>query len=387
MSALLFLLLPFAFVSGWLVAKRASSSPIGGGVDADIPSAYLEGLNFLINADTDRAIETFLKVAEIDSDTIDAHLALGALYRGRGEVQRAIYIHQNLVDRKNLTKSQRVHALMNLAKDYLAAGLFDRAELLLQELAESGRFHSEALLLLVEIYQQERDWLSAIDVAKRYSIVSTKPMHHICAHYYCELAEEAIREDDLKDAEKYIKQAIGEDPDCVRASILKGKVELLRGNTTTALRALRNISVQDPSFLAEVGKLLEECYTKVGEGEKYFEFLASQYERDADSSLVGLMADSLLSREGSKATLDFLLDIAKTSPAPVVLRRILDIGFSSDQGLVSLEEHRPLVHKLVKQSGDGRPKYRCGHCGFETKALHWNCPSCKDWGHVKRVIE
>src|SRR3972149_1945846 len=184
---LLWLLLPLAAASGWFVARLEQKRRVQKSLD--LPSAYFTGLNFLLNEQPDKAIEVFIRVLEVNSDTVETHLALGNLFRRRGEVERAIRIHQNLIARPTLDKEQRSHALMELGQDYFKAGLFDRAENLFLELAEIQAHSEQALKLLLHIYQQEKEWEKAIDVTRKLAPITGKIMDENIAHFYCELAD------------------------------------------------------------------------------------------------------------------------------------------------------------------------------------------------------
>src|SRR3990167_1046957 len=154
-----------------------------------LPRDYLVGLNFLLNEETDKAVDVFIKMLEVDSDTVETHLAVGKLFRRRGEVDRAIRIHQNLIARPQLEKNYREQSLFELGQDYLSAGMLDRAERVFLELVNAKSHAAQALKILIDIYQQERDWLNAIDMAERYESATRQNMQPVIAHYYCELAD------------------------------------------------------------------------------------------------------------------------------------------------------------------------------------------------------
>jgi lipopolysaccharide biosynthesis regulator YciM len=154
----------------------------------------------------------------VDTETVETHLAVGNLFRRRGEVERATRIHQNLIARPSLEPLQRSQALFELAQDYLKAGLFDRAENLLLELAEVNLHSEPALKGLVQIYEQEREWEKAAATLRRLVRVTGERQDRIIAHYDCELAEEAERAGRVDEALALTRRAIGADSHCVRAS-------------------------------------------------------------------------------------------------------------------------------------------------------------------------
>jgi len=197
------LLLPVAALSGWFIAhlgrKRGRGDPM-----MDLSSTYFRGLNYLLNEQPDKAIEVFLKLAEVDNDTVETHLALGNLFRRRGEVDRAIRIHQNLVARTTLSAEQRSYALLELGEDYMRAGLFDRAEDLFLEMVDMGVHMEPVLNHLVVIFEQEKDWDKAIDAARKLGPISGRDMAPVVAQYYCELAEVARESGDESRARKFL---------------------------------------------------------------------------------------------------------------------------------------------------------------------------------------
>ena len=253
----LFLLLPVAAISGW-VAGRRSKPDVQDARQNTISPIYLKGLNYLLNEQPDKAIDVFIKLLEVDSDTIETHLALGSLFRRRGEVDRAIRIHQNLIARPSLTKEQRSQSLFELGQDYLRAGLLDRAEALFSDLIVSAPHTEVALNYLIDIYQQEKDWEKAIETARRIEVKTGNKQYMRVAHYYCELAEQAIQKGDKIRAHKLVKKALNTNKNSVRASLLDGKLEIQNGNDKTAIKSLRRVEQQDISYLGEAIPLLVE---------------------------------------------------------------------------------------------------------------------------------
>ena len=269
-SDLVWLLLPLAAASGWLVARfeQKRSAPHS----FDLPSAYFKGLNFLLNEQPDKAIEVFIRVLEVNSETVETHLALGNLFRRRGEVERAIRIHQNLIARPTLDKEQRSLALLELGQDYLKAGLFDRAENLFLELAEI-RVHSEqALKLLLHIYQQEKEWEKAVSVARKLVRASGKNMDDTIAHFYCELADQEYMRKNYSTARDHLKKALAADDKCVRASMLLGDIDALEGNHGAAIAHWQQIEQQDIHYLGEVAGRIAEGYKQLQDEQGLYDY-------------------------------------------------------------------------------------------------------------------
>src|SRR5579862_1647322 len=187
----------------------------------NIPKDYLIGLNFLLNEETDKAVDIFIKMLEVDSETVETHLAVAKLFRRRGEVDRAIRIHQNLIARPQLEKVYKEQSLFELGQDYLSAGMLDRAERIFLELVNEKSHSAQALLILIDIYQQEKSWGHAIEVARQYESVTRQNMHPVIAHYNCELAETAFHKGQRNIAMEHLDKAYAADRRCVRASLLQ----------------------------------------------------------------------------------------------------------------------------------------------------------------------
>src|SRR5688572_10977069 len=232
----LWLLLIFiAIFSAWYLGYR-SRQENGNPQKLNLPRDYLIGLNFLLNEEPDKAVDIFIKMLEVDSETVETHLAVGKLFRRRGEVDRAIRIHQNLIARPQLDKNYREQSLFALGQDYLSAGVLDRAERIFLELAEVKSFAASALHALLDIYQQEKSWENAISTAKKLAQASKKSMHLGIAHYYCELAETVFAKGQIEQANQYVKEALDSDQECVRASLLLARFEMHKNDYKSALR-------------------------------------------------------------------------------------------------------------------------------------------------------
>jgi len=228
------LLLPIAAASGWWAAqyshakKHATSKAV-------LNSAYGRGLNYLLNEEPDKATEVLIQLVEVDPDTIELHLALGSLFRRRGEIDRAIRVHQNVVARSMLSHSLRAQATLELGRDFLKAGLLDRAEQLFCQLLERGECETEARQHLVEVYQQEKEWEKAIAVARHLVQLDADGWAPRLAQYCCELAEDALEQGETAVALQRAGEALSEDPGCVRATLVKGRLLMDEGQYQAAL--------------------------------------------------------------------------------------------------------------------------------------------------------
>jgi lipopolysaccharide biosynthesis regulator YciM len=379
---LLFLLLPVAAFSGWWIGRRRSSAQADPGYP-EFSSDYFKGLNFLLNEQPDKAIDVFLKMLQVDSDTVETHLALGNLFRRRGEGERAIRIHQNLIARPTLSKAQRALALYELGQDYLRAGLLDRAESLFSELIEQGEYRTQALEKLLDIYQQEKDWEKAIDVSRRIETLSGQAMNGLIAQFYCELGDKSASNNDVKSAIKMAKRALGCDRQCTRASLLKANVEKNSGQYKAAVKTLKQVEKQDVQFLPEAIWPLLECYqylNKLDEAERYLSYLLDEH-----GGITPLLAVAELikirkgEREAAKRIESFLCE----RPSVRGLDRLIELHLVHSNG--AAHDNLLILKELTQRLLEEKSPYRCRNCGFKAKILKWHCPSCKEWASIRPI--
>lgn len=379
----LFLLLPIAAASGWWAAKRGTGNSIGGASAPD--PAYFRGLNHLLDDQPDKAIDVFLKLAEVDSEAAEIHLALGGLFRRRGEVDRAIRVHQSLVARPSLDKQLRAFALDELGQDYMRAGLFDRAESLFNELVEIKHHRRRALEGLRDIYQQEKDWRQCLEVAQRLQVLTGTSMQNEIAQYHCELAEEALRDGDGDLAMRHLSDAQSADAGCVRASMLQARIAVGRGDVDQAAALYRQIAAQCPSFLPEILPGLLAAF-RHRPREDLLDELRHLYREHPSGPLMLSLTDALEGADGPEAAVAPLVDYVRGHADLTALDRLLALQeprLAAD-GDEALAVHQA-VHGVVRHLNSLQPKYQCDHCGFVARRLHWQCPSCKHWGSIQPV--
>ncbi|MFV8835207.1 lipopolysaccharide assembly protein LapB [Aquisalimonas sp. APHAB1-3] len=383
MVELFWLLLPVAAFSGWFIARRGQGGGARPGRQEPLRGDYFQGLNYLLNEQPDKAIEVFTRMVEVDSDTVETHLALGNLFRRRGEVDRAIRIHQNLIARPSLNREQRTQALLELGEDYLRAGLLDRAENLFQEVVETGNFVPQALQHLLDIYQQEKEWDNAILVAARLESNSEQSMAPRVAQFYCEQVDRAWREGEVNRARSLIKRALTADPGCVRASILQGDIERSVGNYKQALKCYQRVREQDRDYLPEVLVGLHESYTQLGRPDGYRAFLEDVSRDYRGASVILALAERIRHDHGEDAAAGFLVDQLRARPSVRGLNRLIELNLSRAEqaGGADLEVLRELFHALLRD----KPGYSCRNCGFSARTLHWQCPSCRKWATIKPI--
>lgn len=378
MMELLWLLLPVAAASGWWVARREYAGRNGSAVRN---AEYFKGLNYLIDDKPDQAIEVFTRMADVDRDTAETHLALGNLFRRRGEVDRAIHIHGSLIARTNLTVEQRRRAVMELGEDYLRAGLFDRAEALFRELVDQPDHVEVAVSRLIYIFQQEKDWRQAIAYCDRLEQIGGESKRRQTAHFCCELAEEASSQDGNAEARTWLFDALARDPGCARASLLLGRLAMRAGDHRAAIAAFQAVERQDRGYFPEVIGPLGQCFGALNRLDEWVHYLREVQERDHGGRVMDALAEWLLKLEGEDVALQFLERELREYPTLLGLRRLVEIKLARGEGT----EYADLraLHCISTQMLNNAARYRCTNCGFVVKSLHWCCPSCQQWNTIK----
>ncbi len=379
---LLWLLLPVAAASGWYFARRGNERSSGARV-SQLSSNYFRGLNYLLNEQPDKAIEVFLEIAELDSGAVETQLALGNLFRRRGEVDRAIRLHQNLIARPTLSADQKTTALLELGEDYMRAGLLDRAENLLSDLVAINAHAPQALRHLVAIYQQERDWPKAIEHASRLEKATGENMGEVIAHFYCELAEQARAASDRSGARRQLDLAAARHPQSVRACMIDGHLCVDGGDAANAIAAYSKVPEFDPDYVPEILAPVLACYERLGDSPGARRWLETLVRRHQGISAVLALYRVIERQDGKEVAAAFLTDQLKARPSVRGLAALIETSLdgASREARDSLEILRDLSAKLLA----GKPMYRCQRCGFGARAHHWQCPSCKTWNSVKPI--
>lgn len=379
----LLILLPLSFVSGWVLArKRIRHDDAQRSISAD----YLRGLNHLVNEEPDQAIEVFVKLLEVDNETAEVHLALGNLFRRQGEVDRALRIHQNLVARPNLKPQHRNQACYELGQDYLRAGMLDRAESLFSGLVEQGIFGARALAGLVTIYEQGRDWAQAIETSRKLESVLGQSLRPTIAHYLCELAEVERRRRNLARAQELLRQALSEHPGCVRASLMQGQLFEAAKDHAAAIEAYQRVIRQDVAFVSEILEPLERCYSE-RQDIAGLRGVLEDLNRRSSSIAPRITLTRLLMREGrDRAALDYLNAALRAQPNwqgfHYLLTLMEQISPQAEAGATRPEGALEGLRATLRRMLDVSARYRCHHCGFDGRTLHWQCPRCRQWSSV-----
>jgi len=379
---LLWLLLPVAAATGWVAGRRNRGKP-GSCSDSILGPEYIKGLNYLLNEQQDKAIDVFIRMLEVNSDTVETHLALGNLFRKRGEVDRAIRIHQNLIARSSLSSEQRNDALLELGEDYMKAGLFDRAEGLFSELIDNNVHLSSALPLLLDIYQQEKDWYSAIRIADQMGIVGGQPSRSIIAQFYCELAENARARDNTDEANKLLEKASEFDPYCARARLIHAVIARQQGEYRMALVAYEQVAERDIELLPEILDDMYTCHVELGTLPAMIDYLYKVVSLYAGITPVLMLADIMSRETDDRTAAAFISGELGKRPSVRGLSRFIDLSLVNSEG--AARENLLILKNMTDKLLENKPVYKCHDCGFCGKTLHWQCPGCKHWNTVKPI--
>jgi lipopolysaccharide biosynthesis regulator YciM len=368
------LALPVFFSLGWIAARIDLKHLLR--ESRALPRSYFQGLNFLLNEQPDRAIEAFLEAAKVDPETIDLHFALGSLFRRRGETDRAIRVHQNLVDREGLSDDRRLHALAELGLDYLKAGLLDRAEEIFLKLRGTVR-DEEALKSLLEIYQQEKEWQHAIDIAEAMPDHADHLWRKAIAEFHCELASSAILHGRPAEARAHLDAALAANRKCVRATILLGDLAQSEGRLDDAIEAWPRVEQQNPVYLSLVADKLMAVLRQIGRAEHGRQLMRGYLERHASLDLLDVAFQAELRESGPEPAYRLVRDELRRNQTLLGLDKLLEA-----QVLVAPPERRAdleLVKNLIHAHTRRVARYRCDNCGFKARQFHWRCPACGGW--------
>jgi lipopolysaccharide biosynthesis regulator YciM len=378
----LFLLLPMAFVSGWWIAKNKHNNSRNNSRRKIHPD-YFKGLNYVLDEQPDKAIEIFVKMVKVDSETIETHLALGNLFRRRGEVDRAIRIHQNLIARPALSKEYRAQSLLELGMDYLRLGILDRAEGLFLELITMDALTIHAFGYLLDIYQQEKDWDKAITTARRLETISGEKLEDIIAQFYCEKGLQDLQMQNIKSAKNNLKRALSLDSRCVRASIMEGDIFSKDGKYQSAINSYVRVEKQDPDYVDEIIESLQKCYISIGKESKFKDYLVKLIHKNHSIKSFILLADMIAEDSGENEAIKFISDQLKIRPTVFGVNHFMSYVIPKSDG--ELKNYLSLMQELTTKLLQSGSVYKCNICGFDAKNLHWHCPGCKNWTTIKSV--
>ena len=379
-TILQWLLLAVAVGTGWALGRwrlrqQTPSAPI------DDEGRLRERLQFLFTNYSDEAIESFLDSLEVNRETVNLHLSIGAHFRDKGEVARATLIHQNLLARPELPSRYSAQVTYELALDYLAAGLLDRAEALLHELLGTRAYGAKAAEQLVLIYQRERDWEKAVEVARTLVEVNdTRDVRKQLAHLLCEQASDPNAPSMTLDPRELLERALGYDSGCVRASLLLSDLARERGNWREAQQLLLRVFEQNPAFGPEAVRRQVRLARDFGIERKLRRRLYRIYKDHPSTTLLLCLVEEEERFNSRDQALYLLHGELQQRPSLRALLHLLEM----EEGTEPRRGTTPyLVHQVGQRLLENKPAYQCTRCGFGGQQLHWLCPSCKNWETVE----
>jgi lipopolysaccharide biosynthesis regulator YciM len=368
------LALPVFFGMGWMAARVDLKSLLS--ESRAMPSSYFRGLNFLLNEQPDKAIESFLQVAKENPQTVELQFALGSLFRRRGEVDRAIRMHQDLVNREDLPEDERRQASLELAQDFFKAGLLDHAEQVLAKMAlvdPSAEVHRH----LLDIYIQEKDWEKAIDAARKLEVSAKRNYQKEIANYYCELAIGEQLHGRAAVAQEHLDRALEANRKCVRANILRGEWLARAGQHQQAIEAWKSIEQQDPAYFGLAAEGMLESYKVLGRLGEGLSLLRGLQHRYPGLDLLNVVYQATSEHEGDDAAWRLVRDEVRRNPTLVGLDRLIDAELV--RAPPERRQDLTLMKDLVHSHAQALAVYLCANCGFKARQFFWQCPACGGW--------
>lgn len=365
------LLVPVFFAVGWMAARIDMRQVVH--ESRALPRSYFTGLNFLLNEQPDKAIDSFLEVAKVDSQTVELHFALGNLFRRRGETERAIRMHQNLLGLPDIEEKHRLQAMVELGQDFLKAGLLDRAEEIFNKLVGTAR-DADAKRSLLEIYQVGKEWQKAIEIARELPDLAS---HKEIAEYYCELAAGEIMRSRSDSARAYLDVAMQENRKCVRASMLLGDLLAQEGRTEEAIAVWQGIEQQDPAYLSLVAQRLLDAYLKLSRRDEGIALLSGYLEHYPLLDLLDVVYQLVLEGQGNEAAYRLVRAELQRNPTLLGLEKLMSarLPLASPEVRGDVELAKSIIQGYTRRLS----RYRCNNCGFKARQFYWRCPACGGW--------
>jgi lipopolysaccharide biosynthesis regulator YciM len=339
-----------------------------------------KGLSLLLNEQPDQAIETLVKIAQLDPETVELHFSLGNLFRRRGETERAIKVHQHLANRDDLKPRDRDHAAYELGRDFLRAGLLDRAEASLNRVGE-GKFAVPAKESLLEMYQVERDWKKAIIAAHELATLQGKSHQTEIAQFHCELGQEALRRKDLQEAEKSIQRALHAVPNHARAVILQGDYFMATESPAEAIEAWSIIVNSHPAYMHLLADRWMLAHTELGKTDEGLDRMCGLLKTQASGELLDITHKHLMNIRGPQAANVMLSDVIQHSPSLSALSKLAETRLAIEANgahpdrVIELQS----ILNILRQRTTSLARYTCGNCGFRARRFYWQCPGCNHW--------
>ncbi|MBU2871475.1 lipopolysaccharide assembly protein LapB [Colwellia sp. E2M01] len=383
MIELLFLLLPVAMAYGWYMGRNSikQNQQIA---KQDLSIKYSTGLNYLLSNQQDKAIDSLLDALKVEDDSVEAHFAMANLFRKRGELDRALKVHEHLVRLNNLPTKDKQQAVFELGKDFLSAGLYDRAQTMFFKLLKSKDYGLKSLTYLLRIFQSTKDWQQGIDHQKQIIKLNDKRLLHTLANFYCELATTAFEQDKFIEVIELLEEALIVDPDSCRANWLMAKIYEKNQQCELAAKCYQAIYKQDNEFFPDVMQPMLECYTRLDAVDEFYSFIKKVYDETAGSSALIFYLAHVEKKHGKKKATEFILSALKRRPTIRGFEHFVNMQKLSSETEVS-NASLDLITELISEYLKLKHRYSCRTCGFDSSTHYWSCPSCHEWEVLKPV--
>lgn len=370
-------LLPVFFAMGWFAARIDMRAVLKQA--KAVPEGFYKGLDALAEHKSGVAVQALAEVIDQQHSTrqgtYELPLTLGKLYRQRGENDKAIALHQRLLSSPDITGVKRDLISFELGQDFQAAGLVDRAEQIFLGLEKSSMARS-AREILLNIYQQDRDWQKAIGLAQELSHGDQTYQFEI-AQFYCELAQVALYQSEFEQANKLAQQALKINRKCTRANMIQGDIALKQQQYSGAVSAYSAIEKQNYEYLSMIGERLYDAYDGLGKARDGLEVLVGYMQTFPQLDLLGVVYDKSLLLYGEQKAAEMVLDLVRRKPDINGVYRLLG---------VRLPELNPvwrsdfdMMRSVIGQQMQKSLMYRCRHCHFKSQVFFWHCPACNKW--------
>ena len=384
-TILLWFFLFLTLAIGWLLGFYSRPSVKVEEASSDSSPNIKHRLQLFFDSYDDASIDKFVQSLEVTPETVALHISIGKHFRTQGEVEKAILIHQNLMAHPELDQSASEPVIYELAKDYRAAGLYDRAEALLEQLKSSRAFSFKSLTLLLDIFEREKDWQNALDVASGMDLKRNPDIALSAAYYCCEIAEEKANSGEVYEARKMLKKALRLSKNCVRAHLELAKMEMESEGYRAAISHLKQVAENSPENLSLALPLLLECTQLTNTFDQYRKYLNRLYDSTAQVAVMLALVDSWLIEGNKEEAFSFLENELAKTPSMKVLGELLERKENALQETSPevLEVIKVVISKAQKES----EQFICSHCGFTGKQMHWMCPSCKQWQAIRPTVE
>ena len=383
MIELLFLLLPVAMAYGWFMGRNSikQKDQI---IKQDLSIKYSTGLNYLLSNQKDKAIDSLLEALKVEDDSVEAHFAMANLFRKRGELDRALKVHEHLVRDGNLPTKDQQQAVFELGKDFLSAGLYDRAEKMFNKLLKSDSYGLKSLNYLLQIFQSTKDWQQGINHKKQIIKLNDKRLLHTLANFYCEQATSAFEQDKFIDVIELLEQALNLDPNSCRANWLMAKIYENHKQCELACKCYQDIYHQDKDFFPDVIEPMKDCYQRLDSSDDFYAFIKKVYDETASSSALIAYLSFVEEKHGQVRAKEFMLSALKRRPTIRGFKHFVKMEMKHT-GEFENKASLDLIKELISEYLKVKHRYSCRNCGFNSQIHYWSCPSCHEWEQLKPV--